>query len=726
MFCPSCGFENKDDARFCAKCGYEMVQPASERAGKPRQPESPVRPDKPERSTASPRPHSPKWLLYAGAGVAAVGVVLLLVSLLLPGGCSAGKTGAPAVPDAPKVAKAGDSWTTLVYMCGSDLESKHGAATKNIEELLTVELPGNAHVLLETGGAKSWQHEAVDERQIGRYSVEGGKLNLLEQAGDSPMSDADTLADFVSWGVKTSPADHYMLVFWDHGGGSLMGVCLDEQNGGTLTLPEIDEALTRAGTRMDVVGFDTCLMATLENAQMLARHSDYLVASEETEPGGGWAWNEWPKWFKETEDGNPVGLGTSIVDSYVRKCDDAGVGEEVTLSVVDLTKVGRLADAFYRASEGMARSTERAGTLQKMSYAGRDAQSFGFASYLDGYTNMVDLGDLARNAEETLGDSKNALTQALNDAVVYEQHGAYRSKSMGLSVFYPLAIDKETFQAYYDLAKALDLKATPYLQYLAVRAGVYKDVDWSGQGIADLKPISKADAVGAFSYTSEVTSDGRFTVHITGNTEYVKVATFALGVMLDDGTVATLGTDNNLDVKIGEHGEVDYKDRFDGGWLKIGGRFVHAEIVEMVADEDGPSYNLYSVPIELTAKGRDGKDVTITTNLLVVYDYKTNTYEAPCVYENADESGMAGKTIRRMQPGDKVKFIAARTVDGKVQTGNTGTITWGADTKVEWGYPGDHTYVYSVIITDIFDKTYPAENAVITFKGGKRTSTTAK
>ena len=132
------------------------------------------------------------------------------------------------------------------------------------------------------------------------------------------------------------------------------------------------------------------------------------------------------------------------------------------------------------------------------------------------------------------------------------------------------------------------------------------------------------------------------------------------------------------------------------------------------------------MPIELTAKGRDGKDVTVTTNLLVVYDYKTNTYEAPCVYEDADETGMAGKTIRRMQPGDKVKFIAARTVDGKVQTGNTGTITWSKDTRVEWGYPGDHTYVYSVIITDIFDQTYPAENAIITFKDGKRSSTTAK
>ncbi len=716
MFCPSCGSELKDGARFCTNCGHGI--------GGSGQPDY-VAPTSDQPAATRKRGVS-KWLPVAIVGVFAAGLVLLLVSVMLPGGCSASKSGGVSVPSSPKVAKAGDSWTVLVYMCGSDLESQYGAATKNIEELLAVELPANAHVLLETGGAKSWRNELVDPTQLGRYVVENGDLSLIEHVGTAPMSNAGTLADFVSWGVKAYPADHFMLVFWDHGGGSLTGVCLDEQRGGSLTLPEIDEALTKAGTRMDVVGFDTCLMATLENAQMLARHADYLVASEETEPGGGWAWDAWPRWFKETEDGNPAGLGACIVDSYIEKCAVAGVSEEATLSVVNLTKTTPLADAFYRASEGMARSTERAGTLQKMSYAGRDAQSFGFASYLDGYTNMVDLGDLAFNAEETLGESRDALMQALRDAVVYERHGAYRSKSTGLSVFYPLAIDGDTFRAYHDLVEALDLEATPYLQYLAVRAGVYKDVDWKGQGIADLKPISKSDAVGAFSYTSEVTSDGRFTVHITGNTEYVKVATFALGMVLDDGTVATLGTDNNLDVKIDEHGQVDYKDRFDGGWLKIGGCFVHAEIVEMVADDEGPSYNLYSVPIELTAKNRDGKDVTITTNLLVAYDYKTNTYAAPCVYEDADETGMAGKTIRRMQPGDKVKFIAARTVDGKVQTGNTGTITWSKDTKVEWGYPGDHTYVYSVIITDIFDQAYPAENATITFKNGKRASTTAQ
>ena len=194
MFCPSCGSELADGARFCGRCGHEIEgsrqisagQSGAEQPGQlePARPESPA----PEQSPApepnpAPSKHNvPKWLPIAGTAVAAVAVVVLFVLVLFPVGGPAGKTGDPAIPAAPKAAKAGDSWTVLVYMCGSDLESKHGAATKNIEELLTVELPANAHVVMETGGAKDWKNETVDAGQLGRYAVEGGKLDLLEQA----------------------------------------------------------------------------------------------------------------------------------------------------------------------------------------------------------------------------------------------------------------------------------------------------------------------------------------------------------------------------------------------------------------------------------------------------------------------------------------------------------------------------------------------------------------
>ena len=43
-----------------------------------------------------------------------------------------------------------------------------------------------------------------------------------------------------------------------------------------------NSSLTAGGVKFDFVGFDACLMATTENALMLTKHVDYMIASEET------------------------------------------------------------------------------------------------------------------------------------------------------------------------------------------------------------------------------------------------------------------------------------------------------------------------------------------------------------------------------------------------------------------------------------------------------------
>ena len=50
-------------------------------------------------------------------------------------------------------------------------------------------------------------------------------------------------------------------------------------------LANINKALKDGGVKFDFIGFDACLMATAETALMLDQHADYLIASEETEPG---------------------------------------------------------------------------------------------------------------------------------------------------------------------------------------------------------------------------------------------------------------------------------------------------------------------------------------------------------------------------------------------------------------------------------------------------------
>jgi hypothetical protein len=156
--------------------------------------------------------------------------------------------------------------------------------------MLNADLSDKVNVLVYTGGCKKWQNSAVSSttNQIWQVKDEG-MICLEKDLGSHAMTDPDNLSWFIRWCEKNYPANRKALIFWDHGGGSVSGYGYDEKfaRDGSMDLAEIDEALTDGGVRFDFVGFDACLMATTETALMLGKHADYLIASEETEPGSG-------------------------------------------------------------------------------------------------------------------------------------------------------------------------------------------------------------------------------------------------------------------------------------------------------------------------------------------------------------------------------------------------------------------------------------------------------
>ena len=248
-----------------------------------------------------------------------------------------------------------ETWAIYWYLCGSDLESEGGFATGDMMEMLDVELPANVTVVIETGGAAQWQNEMVDAEKLQRYVYNSEGLTLVDEQPSASMGDSETLADFLHFAKDNYPADRTAVVFWNHGGGSVSGASFDELYGlDSLSLSEmyaafadVWEPTTEEGQQpVELVGFDTCLMATVDTAYTFCDLARYLVASEETEPANGWYYTRWLEALAAKPSMDGAELGQVICDAYYEGCEDVGTEDNATLSVTDLSKLGSLLDAY--------------------------------------------------------------------------------------------------------------------------------------------------------------------------------------------------------------------------------------------------------------------------------------------------------------------------------------------------------------------------------------------
>ncbi|MBR1854618.1 MAG: peptidase C11 [Lachnospiraceae bacterium] len=326
-----------------------------------------------------------------------------------------------------------DVVTIMVYMCGTDLESKHGMATSDMKEMASAKLSDNVNVIVYTGGCKSWQNDVVSSSKNQIYKIESGIWTCVEKdMGTASMTKASTLTDFIKYCKKNYPANRNALIFWDHGGGSLTGYGYDEKNAGSgsMGLASINTALKNAGMQYDFIGFDACLMATMENALMLTPYADYLIASEETEPGVGWYYTNWLTALSKNTSMPTIEVGQKIVDDFVDVCAQKCRGQKTTLSVVDLAElqetIPEKLSAFATSTSDLIQNDQ----YQTVSSARYNTREFAQSSKID----QVDLMHLAQNLNTTEG---NQLALAIKSAVKYNRTSSNMINANGISIYFP-------------------------------------------------------------------------------------------------------------------------------------------------------------------------------------------------------------------------------------------------------------------------------------------------
>ena len=326
-----------------------------------------------------------------------------------------------------------DTITIMVYMCGADLESRNAMASSDLQEMLNATTGTNINIIVYTGGCRQWKNNLVSSSVNQVYRIQNGQIDcLVKDDGSRVMTDPNTLARFIKFCGDSFPANRNMLIFWDHGGGSISGYGYDEKSprSGSMGLSGINQALAAAGVTFDAIGFDTCLMATLETGLMLEPYADYMIASEETEPGVGWFYTNWLTELGRNPSMSTLELGKKIVDDFVSVCAQKCRGQKTTLSVVDLAELSATVPGKLKAFAAGTSQLMQSNQYQVVSNARGSTREFASSNKID----QVDLVHLALNLNTS--ESK-ALANALLGAVKYNGTSSNMTNAYGLSIYFP-------------------------------------------------------------------------------------------------------------------------------------------------------------------------------------------------------------------------------------------------------------------------------------------------
>ena len=539
-------------------------------------------------------------------------------------------------------------YTLMIYMIGSDLESLDGAATDDIAEMLGSGVDTqHVNVLLLTGGTNVWRNDIIPENSCVIWRVQDGSLRQIADLGLLNMGDAGTLSSFIRYGLQHFPAQRYGLIFWDHAGGSIAGYGHDEKFDSSLTLLEMNYAFEQAGLRgqkLEFIGFDACLMATVEMAVIAAPYARYLIASQDLEPGDGWDYAFLGE-LSAAVDGEAAGrmIADTFIDFYGRR-----FRQPLTLSVVDLSRAGEVMAAMDALMAAGSRdlASDGAHTFGALSKRRGRTKTFGGGSPRDAQCDMVDIADMARALHDLYPYQARNLLEALERAVVYNRHNS-RTDLGGLSTYYIFS-GKEMAAQSVEIYASLGM-GSAYTAFLR-----------------DFASMMSAPPAATRSRTSAGTSGQYLCMHLTK------------WRALDDapGYYANTGIRN-------------LGDTAENLWPSIGGEFV---CLYPLDQESGRA--LYAVP------GRhNGREV----NFIVL---RCDLHPMGRVLGARQREGaLIQKGYDDIEPGDEIAFYQAvrsfDSGDSSLSWRATPPQMVGGTLSVKWIRPPAQGYYYSLLTTDL-------------------------
>lgn len=295
------------------------------------------------------------------------------------------------------------NWTFLIYLNGNNNLDDFGEA--NIKDMEKVGSDDQVNIVVQWASLSAGK--AV--RLLVLKSTDPDKVisPIVQDLGPTDMGDYRTLQDFVLWGIKNYPADHYFVNVWNHGSGwkkahnlfskrrcsrsnpLAADISYDDTTGHAISTKQLGQAMTvvseALGHKVDIYGSDACLMAMAEVADEMADSVSVFTGSQEVEPGSGWPYADLLSQWEATPQSTAHQVATILVNAYVKSYQDGsnGVGE-VTFSAFDLNKMSDLNKSLANLGEKFRQMN--AEDRAKVFSAAEKAQHF----YLEDYRDLID------------------------------------------------------------------------------------------------------------------------------------------------------------------------------------------------------------------------------------------------------------------------------------------------------------------------------------------------
>ncbi|MBI2251807.1 MAG: hypothetical protein HYU63_03495 [Armatimonadetes bacterium] len=251
------------------------------------------------------------------------------------------------------------------------------------------------------------------------------------------LNPQENLADFLKIAFEYFPGEYYLLNISAHGNGYKSLGFLNKN-----FLFELKKILKTEKEKIDILGFDACLMGMTEIAyefKDLMNPPGILIASPESSAAEGWPYREIIKFLKNHPDLNPLQLSENILTQYIKFYTIKGYQNEI-MAVLNLYYMRELAEKMESFSQEILRIYK----IYKPDIKNIRKNSL---TYYE--PNFIDLADFANKiilADLNPSITKRALDlkETINKVVLLKGYtGGKIKESGGISIFFPMVNSKE-------------------------------------------------------------------------------------------------------------------------------------------------------------------------------------------------------------------------------------------------------------------------------------------